>query len=68
MTSSTATVTATVVVDADIQGPTISRHLYGLFATIEAGTRDAAEQAMYAHIIDAWQRRRLPDHSGKRAR
>ena len=39
-----------------------------VFATIEAGTRDAAEQAMYAHIIDAWQRHRLPDHSGKRAR
>jgi len=39
-----------------------------VFATIEAGTADAAEHAMHAHIIDAWQRRRLPDHEGTKAR
>ena len=39
-----------------------------VFATIEAGTGEAAEHAMYSHIIDAWQRRRLPDHGGTKAR
>ncbi|MCB2175329.1 MAG: FadR family transcriptional regulator [Actinomycetales bacterium] len=39
-----------------------------VFATIEASTADAAEQAMYSHIIDAWQRRRFPDHQGRRRR
>ena len=37
-----------------------------IFATIEAGARDAAAEAMHSHIIEAWQRRRLPDHSGRR--
>ncbi|BDO42983.1 FCD domain-containing protein [Cellulomonas sp. NTE-D12] len=37
-----------------------------VFATIEAGARDAAAEAMHSHIIEAWQRRRLPDHSGRR--
>lgn len=39
-----------------------------VFATIEAGVRDAAEHAMHSHIIDAWQRRRPADHRGTRAR
>ncbi|WP_456847476.1 FadR/GntR family transcriptional regulator, partial [Cellulomonas sp. P5_C6] len=39
-----------------------------VFATIEARTAEAAEHAMYSHIIDAWQRRRLPDHSGTKSR
>ena len=39
-----------------------------VFATIEARTTEAAEHAMYSHIIDAWQRRRLPDHSGTKPR
>jgi len=39
-----------------------------VFAAIEAGTIDAAGQAMNAHIIDSWQRRRPPDHQGKTPR
>ena len=39
-----------------------------VFATIETRTTEAAEHAMYSHIIDAWQRRRLPDHSGTKPR
>lgn len=39
-----------------------------VFATIEAGTVDPAEHAMYSHIIDAWQRRRPLDHEGARRR
>ena len=39
-----------------------------IFAAIEAGTIDAAGQAMNAHIIDSWQRRRPPDHQGKTPR
>jgi DNA-binding FadR family transcriptional regulator len=31
-----------------------------VFAAIEAGDPDAAEQAMRAHILDAWERRRPP--------
>ena len=40
-----------------------------VFDEIAAGAPAASEQAMYTHIIDAWQRRRPADHLGtKRAR
>jgi len=40
-----------------------------VFDEIAAGALAASEQAMYTHIIDAWQRRRPADHLGtKRAR
>ena len=39
-----------------------------IFAAIEAGDGDLAEQVMDAHIIDAWQRRRPPDHRGTKSR
>jgi DNA-binding FadR family transcriptional regulator len=39
-----------------------------VFAAIEAGTIDAAGLAMNSHIIDSWQRRRPPDHQGKKPR
>ena len=39
-----------------------------IFAAIEAGDGDLAEQVMDAHSIDAWQRRRPPDHRGTKSR
>jgi len=39
-----------------------------ILAAIEAGDGDLAEQVMDAHIIDAWQRRRPPDHRGTKSR
>ena len=49
------------------QEQTLREH-EAVFATIEAATAEAAEHAMYSHIIDAWQRRRLPDHGGNKQR
>ena len=39
-----------------------------VFAAIEDCDAERAERAMNAHIIDAWQRRRLPDHRGARSK
>lgn len=39
-----------------------------VLAAIEEGDVERAERAMNAHIIDAWQRRRLPDHRGARSK
>jgi DNA-binding GntR family transcriptional regulator len=39
-----------------------------VFAAIEDGDAERAERAMNAHIVDAWQRRRLPDHRGTRSK
>jgi DNA-binding FadR family transcriptional regulator len=38
-----------------------------VFAAIDEGDVEGAERAMNEHIIDAWQRRRLPDHRGARS-
>lgn len=37
-----------------------------VLAAIDEGDVERAERAMNSHIIDAWQRRRLPDHRGAR--
>ena len=39
-----------------------------IFAAIEAGDAERSERAMNAHISDAWQRRRPPDHLGTKSR
>ena len=49
------------------QRQTLREH-QAIFAAIEARNGDLAEQAMDAHIIDAWQRRRPPDHRGTKSR
>ncbi len=49
------------------QRQTLREH-EAIFAAIEAGDGDLAEQVMDAHIIDAWQRRRPPDHRGTKSR
>ena len=49
------------------QRQTLREH-ESIFAAIEAADGDLAEQVMDAHIIDAWQRRRPPDHRGTKSR
>jgi DNA-binding FadR family transcriptional regulator len=39
-----------------------------VFTAIEAGAGDGAEEAMRAHVEDAWTRRRPPDHEGVKRR
>ena len=45
--------------NGDAHELTLSEHRR-VFDAIEAGDAAAAEAAMQAHIVDAWQRRRLP--------
>jgi len=39
-----------------------------IFMAIEAGETELSERVMYAHISDAWERRRPPDHLGTKPR
>lgn len=46
---------------------TLAEHT-AIFTAIEAGETELSERVMYAHISDAWERRRPPDHRGTKPR
>ena len=49
-----------------MMGHTLREH-ESIFSAIEAGDSPLADRVMEAHISDAWQRRRPPDHRGTKS-
>jgi len=54
-------------VSPELMSYTLVEH-EAIFTAIEAGDAELSERVMDAHIIDAWQRRRPPDHLGTKPR